>query len=91
MVIIYGSRRKIKFLPKHLQLAFSWTNSYLSKFQFCIMTCIYNYCKHLNLHKSTDSILGMCEYYLHVLVLVGADEADLVAMAPRLKLSSPAL
>ena len=32
MVIIYWGRRKIKFLAKHLQLAFSWTNFYLSKF-----------------------------------------------------------
>ena len=43
------------------------------------MTCINNDCKHLHLHESTDWILGMCEYYLHVVVLVGANEADLAA------------
>ena len=43
------------------------------------MTCIYNYYKHLHLHISTNSILGMCEYYLHAVVLVGAVEADLAA------------
>ena len=43
------------------------------------MTCINNDCKHLHLHEYTDLILGMCEYYLHVVVLVGANEADLAA------------